>query len=174
MSSDAEARIAAAIPPLDAHARERAAADDWEVRLLDPTDPDERSVLIRLAHPELDDAIERGEDELVLEGNPMNPRLHLAIHEVVATQIIDDDPPEMFETAKRLIADGRDPHEVLHMLGSAVSAQIWAVTHEQRPYERAEHVAALAALPGSWDEMARPARPRERHRRDRDRRLRRR
>lgn len=170
MSSDTEARITAAIPPLDFDARERAAAQDLELRLLDPTDPDERSLLIRLAHPELDDAMERGENELMVDGRPMNPRLHLAIHEVVATQIIDGEPPEVFETAERLVADGRDPHEVLHMLGSTVTDQIWAVTNDQRPYDRAEHVAALAALPGRWDELAAPPRAGERHHRHRGRR----
>ena len=99
MPSDSGARIAAAIPPLDAHARKRALAQDWHLSLLDPNDPDERSVLIRLAHPTLDDAIERGDDELIVDGRVMNPRVHLVIHEVVATQIIDGDPPEMFETA---------------------------------------------------------------------------
>jgi len=157
-SPGADTRIAAAIPPLDAHARERAASQEWDVSLLDPTDPDERSVLIHLAHPTLDDAIDRGDDELIVDGRAMNPRLHLIIHEVVATQIIDGDPPEMFETAERLTAAGRDRHDVLHMLGSTVSEQIWSATHDRRPYDRAAHLAALAALPGSWDEMARPAR----------------
>jgi hypothetical protein len=172
MPWDAEARIAAAIPPLDAHARKRALAQDWDVSLLDPTDSDERSILIRLAHPPLDDAIERGHDELIVDGRVMNPRLHLMIHQVVATQIIDGEPPEMFETADRLIAAGRDPHDVLHMLGSTVSDQIWSAMHDPRPYDRAAHIAALAALPGSWDQMAGPAR--ERHQRPGGRRPRRR
>jgi hypothetical protein len=157
MPSDAEARIAAAIPPLDAHARRRALADDWDLSLLDPTASDERSILIRLAHPALDDAIERGDDELIVDGVVTNPRLHLMIHEVVATQIIHGEPPEMFETADRLIAAGCDRHDVLHMLGSTVSDQIWSTTHDRRPYDRAAHIEALAALPGSWDQMARPA-----------------
>ena len=94
------------------------------------------------------------------------------IHEIVATQIIDGDPPEMFETAERLTAAGRDRHEVLHMLGSMVSEQIRSGTNDQHPYDRAAHLLALAALPGSWDAMARPAR--NRHRRGGGRRSRRR
>ena len=54
------------------------------------------------------------------------------IHEIVATQIMDDDPPEVFETASRLIALGRDPHEVLHMLGSTLAAAAQA----QEPLQR--------------------------------------
>jgi hypothetical protein len=50
------------------------------------------------------------------------------------------------------------------MLGSTVSAHLWNVLHDQRPYNRAEHVAALAALPGSWDRQAARARSRPQRR----------
>jgi hypothetical protein len=126
---------------------------------LDPEDRDERAMLIRLAHPDLDEAIEAGLQEVDVGGHPMNPRLHLTIHEMVVPQVIDDDPPEAFATLQRLVDSGRDRHEALHMLASAVSAQLWAAMHEQRPYDRAEHVRALEALPGSWDEMAGDQRP---------------
>lgn len=142
------------MPPLDARARQRAEEQDWELSLLDPDDSDERTILIRLAHPDLDEAIRAGLEEVVVGGEPMNPRLHLALHEVVATQVIDDDPPEAFATLRRLVALGRDRHEALHMLGFAVSAQLWAATHQRRPFDREEHVRALDALPGSWDEVA--------------------
>lgn len=159
--ADVDARVIAALPPLDARARERAAAQDWELELLDPLDADERSLLIRLAHPDCDEAIEEGRDEIVVGGERINPRMHLIVHEVVATQIIDDDPPEAFTTVQRLIGLGRDPHEVLHMLGGAVTAQIWGSLREQRPHDQAEYLRALAALPGSWDRLAAgtPARP---------------
>jgi hypothetical protein len=69
----------------------------------------------------------------------------------------------VFETAKRLLADGRDQQEVLHMLASTVAGLICAATHDQRAYDRSEHVAALAALPGSWDQLAASARAHVRH-----------
>jgi len=93
LDSDVQTRITVALPPLDERARERAAEQDWDLTRLDPQDPDERSVLIRLAHPDLDDAIDKGHDELIVDATPMNPRLHLAIHEVVGAQIIDNHPP---------------------------------------------------------------------------------
>jgi hypothetical protein len=144
-------RTTAALPPLDAPARRRAERQGWHLEFLDPADPDERSMLIRLAHPELDDATEQGRETVLVGGEPIQPRLHLAIHEVVATQIIDDDPPEAFQTIRRLLALGRDHHEALHMLGFCVSNQIWAALHDRRAYDREEHVSALAALPESFD-----------------------
>jgi hypothetical protein len=158
-SSDRSGRIAVALPPLDDAARTRAEADGWHLEFLRPEDPDERGVLIRLAHPDFADAIERGAEHVLVGEEPVNPRLHLAIHEVVANQIIEGDPPEVFETAQRLLGLGRDHHEVLHMLGSTVTDLIWAMTHESRAYDRAAHVAALRALPESWDALAEERRP---------------
>lgn len=153
-------RLGAALPPLDDRARRRATAQGWHLEFLGADDPDERATLIQLAHPDLDEAIEQGVEELRVNGAPMSPRLHLTIHEIVATQIIDGDPPEVFETARRLLALGRDPHEVLHMLGSVVSTQIWTALHERHQLDREDHVAALVALPESWDEQIRSAPPR--------------
>jgi hypothetical protein len=156
-----EARLAVALPPLDERARRRAADQDWHPELLDAHDPDERAALIRLAHPDLDEAIAQDLAELRVDGVPMNPRLHLIVHELVAAQIIDDDPPEVFQTAQRLLELGRDPHEVLHMLGSVASTQIWTALHERQQFSREGHRAALAALPERWDAQARhePAHP---------------
>jgi hypothetical protein len=80
------------------------------------------------------------------------------IHEIVAKQLVDDDPPEVWETARRLRRAGYRQHEILHMLGSAISGEIWHALQGHRSYDREAHLAALAALPGSW-ERRRPGGP---------------
>jgi Domain of unknown function (DUF1841) len=142
MSDDRDRRLPFAIPPIVDSAG------------LDPEDPDERSLLIRAAHPELDTELET----VVVDGREMNPQLHLTMHEIVATQVADNDPPEVWETAQRLHRDGYHRHEILHMLASAMTPQLWSALHEQRGYDLDEHRVALAALPGSW-ERQRPGRP---------------
>lgn len=114
-------------------------------------DPDVRSVVIHHEHPEFEEALTEGRDEIEIAGVPINPHLHLAMHEVVASQLWDDSPPEVWETAVRLLNAGYERHEILHMLGRPVSEQIWAALHDERPYDREGHVAALEALPGSWE-----------------------
>jgi hypothetical protein len=169
---DREARVALALPPLDPEARGRALDLGFDLADLNAEDPDDRSLLIRLAHPELDDAVNDGRETVLVGGEEMNPRLHFALHEVVATQIIDNDPPDAFATAQRLLAAGRDHHEVLHMLGFVVSGQLWGAMHDRPEYSPAEYLAALAALPDSFDEAfprppnraARRAETRRRHR----------
>jgi hypothetical protein len=115
-------------------------------------DPDIRALAIRNEHPEFEDALKKGLREVGLGDGPLNPRLHLAMHEIVATQLWDDSPPEVWETAVRLLDAGYARHEILHMLGRPVSDQVWAALHDERPYDRERHVAALRALPGSWEQ----------------------
>jgi hypothetical protein len=143
-------------PARDADARlgfvaEPAALAELDLTVADLADPDVRSLVIRHEHPELDRALREGRRELEVDGEPINPRLHLAMHEIVSTQLWDDDPPEVWATAARLLESGYDRPEILHMLAAAVAQQVWGTLHEQRPYDRDLHVAALQALPASWE-----------------------
>ena len=115
------------------------------------SDPDVRSRLIRHEHPEFEETLKAGRREIEGVDGPMNPRLHLTMHEIVATQLWDDSPPEVWDTALRLLDEGCERHEILHMLGRPVSEQVWEALHEKRPYDRERHVSALRALPGSWE-----------------------
>lgn len=143
-ANDAE-RLAFAIPPID-HP-----SGSIDPELLDPSDPDDRAMLCRAAHPELDAAIADGRETVVADGQEVNPRLHLAIHEVVANQLIGGNPPEVWATAQRLRNLGYDRHEVLHMLGGAMSDELWEALQGRSGYDHAAHVAALDALPDSWE-----------------------
>jgi hypothetical protein len=144
-SADDAERLAFAIPPIDEP------PDGIDPNLLDPADPDDRALLLRAAHPEVDAAISDGRETVVVDGQEINPRLHLAIHEVVANQLITGDPPEVWETARRLRRLGYDRHEMLHMLGGAMSGELVQALQGRRGYDRAAHVAALDALPDSWE-----------------------
>lgn len=115
------------------------------------TDPDTRAIAIRRDHPDLDHALRHGEDVIEVAGEPMNVRLHLAMHETVAAQLAEDDPPEVYLTARRLLDSGYDRHEVLHMLAGAMAEQIHDALAGTGGYDRDRHLAALSALPESWE-----------------------
>ena len=59
------------------------------------SDPDVRSFVIRPEHPEFEQALNEGRREIEGGHGPMNPRLHRIMHEIVATQIWDDSPPQV-------------------------------------------------------------------------------
>jgi hypothetical protein len=117
--------------------------------------PDDETVgeLVEDQHPELAEAVADGVDEVPVEdGHLINPRLHLALHEIAARQILDDQPPEMWATARRLDALGYDRHEVLHMVASTVSDQVWSILNGSGRYDPTAQIRELTALPESWSE----------------------
>jgi hypothetical protein len=128
-----------------------AVMDELELRLEDLADEDLRAVVIRHEHPELEEALKTGVRETDGPNGPMNPRLHLLMHGIVATQLWDNSPPEVWETARRLLDSGYERHEILHMLGRPIAEQVWEAWHDERSYDRDAHIAALQALPDSWE-----------------------
>jgi Domain of unknown function (DUF1841) len=142
---------------------EPAVLGELDLTLADLADPDLRSLVIRHEHPQFEDALQADRDEIDLGGEPFNPRLHLAMHEIVATQLWDDDPPEVWDAAARLLDAGYDRHEILHMLAAPVAEQVWGALHEDLPYDREQHRAALEALPGSWEKQRKTRTAERRH-----------
>ena len=136
--------------------------DGIELSFLDPDDEHDRTILVLAEHPELRSAIATGRDQIHHHGRVVNPQLHLAMHEIVANQLLANDPPEMWDTAKRLAGAGYERHEVLHMLASVVSGDVYSALHDKQSPDPARTRAALAALPGSW-ERQREEIPAERH-----------
>jgi len=124
--------------------------NDIDLSLLDPTDPDERRMLIEAERPELRQAIADDVQELHEGGRVISPTLHITMHEIVANQLWSDDPPEVWATAQRLSAAGYDRHEVLHMLSSVVAGDACrALSGEDHDLDRVR--AELAALPATWE-----------------------
>ena len=64
--------------------------------------------------------------------------------------------------ARRLLDAGYDRHEVLHMLACPMAGQIHATLTGKQPYDHARHVAALHALPASWEPERAQTKARER------------
>ena len=131
--------------------------DGIDLAYLHPRDEGERSFLVLAEHPEFLAAIRDEVDDVVVGGHVVNPRLHLTLHEVVANQVIGDDPPETWQTAERLTALGYDRAEVLHMLASVNASMIWRASRNG-DVSRAALLAELDELPASW-EADRPVGP---------------
>lgn len=138
---DDEARRLWAIPSMSGE------LDGMNLALLDPAEEDERRILIEAEHPELARALRSGRRELRVAGQTINPVLHVALHQVVAQQIWDDDPRETWLTAQRLTKAGHDRHKVLHMLMSVVGEDIRRAIAGEPQRSQAEVAEAFAALP---------------------------
>lgn len=93
---------------------------------------------------------------LAHSGDDADLQLHLAIHTMVSSQLWVDDPPEVWETTRRLLLSDYDQHEVHHMLASAVLEPMRAAKTGKGAFDLADYIERLAALPGSW-EVRRPS-----------------
>lgn len=151
---DADRRRDFAVPPRsaadDAVPSLRADYADIGLSLLDREDEDDRTLLIEAEHPEYEEALDSGEEILGPDGQLMNPRLHVTLHAVIANQLMADDPPEVWDTAKRLLDLGYERHEVLHMLMSAVSTHILSAMRGGAPAGEDDYLDLLDELPESW------------------------
>jgi uncharacterized protein DUF1841 len=116
---------------------------DEEFPFLDPSDPDDRGMFIEGEHPEYHATLADPESDTV-EG--VNPRLHITVHEIVANQLWDDDPPEVWQAARRLSATGMDRHDVLHAIGEVLVEHLYGVLSGQGPTDPARYVEAVAEL----------------------------
>jgi len=100
-------------------------------------------------HPALADAL-RSPGEVFVRGEPFSPRLHIAMHHIVASQLLADDPPETWQTVQRLAALGYDWHNIMHMIAAVVSDDVYHVVKENRPFDPVGYARRLHELPGDW------------------------
>lgn len=111
--------------------------DGIQLNEVDAADPDVRRLLINAQHA--------GEDLGPHHSNDLNLALHCALHEMVANQIWESDPPEVWETAQELLAIGLDRHDVMHAIMRVVSDRVYATLNDQ-DVSVDDYVAELRAL----------------------------
>jgi hypothetical protein len=98
----------------------------------------------------MEEALERHEEMTGPDGEPMNPTLHVTLHQVIANQLLADDPPETWQTVQRLAALGYDWHNVMHLVMGPATEAVYETLAKKRPFDRSDYVRRLAELPGDW------------------------
>jgi hypothetical protein len=126
--------------------------DGIECSLLDLSDADDRRIGIDAAHAALIAEIEASSDDPCAEFDA-HVRLHLTMHQIVADQLIHDDPPVVRETAVRLLDDNHHAHDVLHMIAFVAMEHVHSDASICEGADEA-YRQALEALPGSWHDFA--------------------
>jgi len=122
---------------------------DLDLELLNPDDEDQCGLLLEAQHPELEGAL-REDEEMIVGGEPFNPRLHVSLHQVVANQLLADDPPETWQAVQRLAGLGYDWHNIMHMIAAIVSDDLYEMLTERRRFDRDDYARRLIELPGDW------------------------
>ncbi len=123
--------------------------------LFDPVpgcEEDDLHEVTLLAHPETDEEqpLTDGPDP---DDHEVEPRMHLMLHDVIACQLWNDNPREVWPTARRLRLGGYDPHEIHHMLAYAVTDPLRRGVIDLEPFDLDHYLTRLAELPGSWEAL---------------------
>lgn len=111
---------------------------------LDPADSDERGLLIQGEHPEYHEALADPAWSGEIDG--VNPRLHLALHEMIANQLWDGDPLEAWQAARRLRDGGMTRHDVLHELMAVAAEHLHPALDRAEPFDTDAYRRALNGL----------------------------
>ncbi|WP_142049865.1 DUF1841 family protein [Pseudonocardia kunmingensis] len=147
---DVLARRMFAVPGVDTR------IGDEEFSFLDPSDPDDRGMLIEGEHPEYHEALADPGTETV---DGANPRLHITVHEIVANQLWDDEPPQVWQAARRLLATGADRHDVLHAIADVLVEHLHGLLTGQGDGDIAPYIAGLEQLGRDLEPGAREPAP---------------
>jgi hypothetical protein len=111
---------------------------------LDPNDDDELSLLVLGEHPEFHDIL--ADPAFAGEIDGVNPRLHLAVDEIVVRQLWDGDPPEVWAAAQRLRDAGMDRLDVVHEIAAVLVEHLWHALSDDEHADPSAYVAAVDAL----------------------------
>lgn len=79
------------------------------------------------------------------EKGEVNPYLHIVIHSVVERQL-SMGLPAVRRTYERLRGGGHDEHAIRHLIGRALSEEMWRALKDKVPFDEAHYERALDAL----------------------------
>ncbi|GAA5158597.1 MULTISPECIES: hypothetical protein [Amycolatopsis] len=111
---------------------------DEEVEL-DPSDPEQRRLLVIGEHPDFQESL--AEDDLDEEAF-----LRLAAHTTVVDQLWDDEPPEVWQTAQRLLARGLHRADVLAQLAGVLEERLETGEGDSLEFDLDDYLRALDEL----------------------------
>jgi Domain of unknown function (DUF1841) len=87
---------------------------------------------------------------VIAGGQTVNPGLHVAMRQVVANQVLADDPPQRWQAVQRRAGFGYDWHNIMHMIARLVTEDVCSALQEHRQPDPAACTRRLSELPGDW------------------------
>jgi hypothetical protein len=72
------------------------------------------------------------------------------MHQIVARQIMDDDPPQTWQAVQRLAGLGYGWHDIMHVIAGLIAGDVHTALAGQREPNPADYARLLAELPAGW------------------------
>jgi len=102
-------------------------------------------------HPEFDEIWPLGEfssQPRKIKGQMVNPFIHTALHVIVEQQIIQDLPPEISTSFKKLLSQGQDRHKASHQIGTIYARHYFDAFRQGQPFDEATYILEVELLAG--------------------------
>ena len=102
-------------------------------------------------HPEFDEIWPLGEfssHPQEVNGTVVNPFVHTTLHVIVEKQIEMENPPEVKETLKSLLAQGMDHHEAIHRIVTVYADLYFRNFRKGAAFEESIYLEELKELRG--------------------------
>jgi hypothetical protein len=122
----------------------------WEMAQSEESLSDEEARLVQAMrdHPEYADLWGRlgelSDEQIQRDGT--NPILHITIHQIIESQIVNGKPKETAQTVEALMQQGLDRHEAIHRVGTVMADEIFHILKGKRPFDEASFVRKLQRL----------------------------
>jgi hypothetical protein len=110
---------------------------------------DSRIAEIMDAHPELDPFWAMGEGSASpqeINGQIVNPFVHVTLHLIVQNQIDREYPPDVKKTFLRLVEQGETEHEALHRIIGLYADLYFRAVRRGQSFDESEYTLALGFL----------------------------
>lgn len=98
---------------------------------------------IATEHPELSDALARGEHMVDEEGKEFSPMLHVTIHQIIRNQVRQDDPPGIRDIFETLLQCTGDRHAAEHEIGGVLVGHLHVLLHDREAFNAAQYLTDL-------------------------------
>lgn len=79
--------------------------------------------------------------------NKSSQNIKKYIYEIIQNQINDNEPQEVKINLDRLILEGKSQEEAIDLIGCALSAEMFEVLKNNKPYDKSRYILYLNNLP---------------------------
>ena len=106
-------------------------------------------------HPEFDEIWPLGEfssQPREIKGQMVNPFIHTALHVIVEQQIVQELPPEISKSFKKLLSQGNDRHGASHQIGTIYARHYFDSFRLGQPFDEDSYILDVENLAGPPEE----------------------
>ena len=94
-------------------------------------------------HPDYLEALERNEHMTAADGTEFSPRMHVSVHQIIRTQVRNDDPQGVRALFHEFVGIMGNTHTAEHEMGTVICEHLRGVVTATKPFDPARYLCDL-------------------------------